>query len=232
MVPHDACAVPTEDNVKLMPARGKRSRLANGILFVGSVLLPRSAMSQAIPVELMTGLDYGTINLVVSKGLTGTSRWGFFHQSTLTAAYGGEEQDDLAMQQLLFFEPVKGLRLTGGAFYGKPGFNPTAGMQYVNAGRVLFILLSPRVNIESEPSFSVFSILRYKPSTAQNTRLYLGMQALNTFDASNHIKSYQWLRVGLDRMGTQAGVAVNFDEFGPHPDLQLRVGLFVRREIP
>jgi hypothetical protein len=232
MVPHDACAVPTEDNVKLMPVGEKLSRMANSILFVGSVLLPRSVLSQAVPVELMTGLDYGTINLIVSKGLTGTSRWGFFHQSTLTADFSGDEQDDLAMQQLLFFEPVKGFRLTGGAFYGGPGFNPTAGMQYVIAGRALFVLVAPRVNIERDPSFSVFSILRYKPSIAQNTRLYLGMQALNTFDASNHIKSYQWLRVGLDRMGTQAGVAVNFDEFGPHPDLQLRVGLFVRREIP
>lgn len=215
-----------------MPAREKLSRMANSILFAGSVLLPRAALSQAIPVELMTGLDYGTINLVVSKGLTGTSRWGFFHQSTLTAAYSGEEQDDLAMQQLLFFEPVKGFRLTGGAFYGGPGCNPTAGMQYVNGGRALFILVSPRVNIESELSFSVFSIVRYKPAVARNARLYLGMQALNTFDANNHIDSYQWLRVGLDLMGTQAGVAVNFDEFGPHPDLQLSVGLFIRREIP
>lgn len=58
------------------------------------------------------------------------------------------------------------------------------------------------------------------------------MQALNTVDATSHIKSYQWLRFGLDFRGTQCGAAVNFDEFGPHPDLQVSVGLFVRREIP
>ncbi len=119
------------------------------------------------------------------------------------------------MQQLLFFEPVKGFRLTGGAFYGGPGFNPTAGMQYVNAGRVLFMLISPRINIESDPSFSIFTILRYKPDIARNTKLYLAAQLLNTFDTSDHIKSYQWLRVGLDLEGTQFGIGVNFDEFGP-----------------
>jgi hypothetical protein len=212
--------------------RTKLNTMRNYILLASLVLSPSSARSQAIPVELMTGLRYGTINLVVSKGLTGTSKWGFFHQSTLTADFSGDEQDDLAMQQLLFFEPLKGFRLTGGAFYGRPGFNPTAGVQYINAGRALFILVSPRVNIESDPSFSIFSILRYKPDIARSTKLYLGMQLLNTFDTSDHIKSYQWLRVGLGLKGTQFGAALNFDEFGPRPDLEVSAGLFVRREIP
>jgi len=63
-------------------------------------------------------------------------------------------------------------------------------------------------------------------------KLYLAIQALNTFDTDSHIKSYQWLRAGLDIKGTQFGAAVNFDEFGPHPDLRLTAGLFARREIP
>ncbi len=206
--------------------------MARTILLAGVVLSPKSAQSQAIPIELAAGFRYATANLVVSKGFTETSKFGFFHQSTLSVDYDDEQEDDLAMQQLLFFEPLSGFRLTGGAFYGGPGFSPTAGMQYVNAGRAFLLLISPRVNIESDPSFSVFSIVRYKPAVTRNARLYLGMQLLNTFDTSNHIKSYQWLRVGLDLEGTQFGIAVNFDEFGPHPDLEVSAGLFIRREIP
>lgn len=203
------------------------------IAFVGLTLVPRPAHSQAIPVELTGGHRYATVNLVMSRGLDGASRLGFFHQHTLTVNYDSDVQDDLAMQNLLFFEVLDGFRLTGGAFYGRAtGFNPTAGMQYVNAGRSHLILFSPRVNIESDPSFSIFSILRYKPDLARNTKLYLAIQALNTFDTNSHIKSYQWLRAGLDIKGTQFGAAVNFDEFGPHPDLRVTVGLFVRREIP
>jgi hypothetical protein len=210
----------------------KRNVIGSTILLAGLILLPRLVHSQAIPVELMGGHRYATLNLVMSRGLGEASRFGFFHQHTLTMDYD-DEQDDIAMQNLLFFELLDGLRLTGGAFYSRAtGFNPTAGMQYVNAGRAHLILLSPRVNIESDPSFSVFSILRYKPDLAQNTKLYLAIQALNTFDTDSHTKSYQWLRAGLDIKGTQFGAAVNFDEFGPHPDLRLTAGLFVRREIP
>ena len=50
-------------------------------------------------------------------------------------------------------------------------------------------LISPRVNIESDPSFGIFSIVRYKPDIAGNARLYLSAQWLNTFDTSDHIKS-------------------------------------------
>jgi hypothetical protein len=65
-----------------------------------------------------------------------------------------------------------------------------------------------------------------------NAKLYLSAQLLNTFDTSVHVKSYQWLRARLDIKGTQFGLAVTFDEFGPDPDLRLTAGLFVRREIP
>jgi hypothetical protein len=93
------------------------------------------------------------------------------------------------------------------------------------------VLVSPRVNLESDPSYSVFSILRYAPASGWASGLYLSLQALNTFDSDRHIKSYQWLRLGVDVGGTQLGLGVNLDEEGSSPDLQTSVGLFVRREL-
>jgi hypothetical protein len=214
------------------PERIRPHVIGRGILLAVLAVFPRSTHAQATPLELMAGGRYATINLVMSRSLADGSRWGLFHQSTITADYDDEDQNDLGLQQLLLFEPLRGFRLTGGAFYGRAGLNGTAGMQYVNAGRALFLLLSPRVNIESDPSFSVFTIVRYRSAVTEKAGLYLGLQALNTFDLDSHIKSYQWLRFGLDLKGTQGGVAVNLDESGPHPDLQVSVGLFVRREIP
>jgi hypothetical protein len=216
----------------LLNAREKLTRMGSAVLLTGLLVPARPAHSQPIPVELAAGTRYATINLVMSKGFGETSRFGFFHLSTLVMDYDDEEQDDLSTQDLLFFEPVTGFRLTAGAFYGtRPGFNPTAGMQYMRAGRTLFLLVSPRINIESDPSFSVFSIARYRPDLTEHAKLYLGLRMLNSFDTERHIKSYQWLRAGVDIRGTQFGVTANVDERGPQPDVTFTVGLFVRREI-
>ncbi|MEX2154224.1 MAG: hypothetical protein WD825_12865 [Gemmatimonadaceae bacterium] len=49
--------------------------------------------------------------------------------------------------------------------------------------------------------------------------------------AHRHIKSYQWMRAGLDIRGTQFGLGVNLDEAGPKPRVEASAGVFVRREV-
>ena len=55
--------------------------------------------------------------------------------------------------------------------------------------------------------------------------LYASLQALNTFEANGHIKSYPWTRMGLEIKGTQFGLAANFDELGPNPPLKFSTGI-------
>lgn len=203
------------------------------VLLAGCVFLPaQDTCAQPVPVEFMAGSAYASINVVMSKSLAPDSRFGFFHLNTMVMDWQDREENDLTMQNLLFFEPVEGFRLTGGAFYAtRPGFHPTAGMQYINAGRKWFVLLAPRVNIEQEPTWSIFSILRFKPALNEHVSLYTSLQLLHLFDAEGHIKSYQWMRVGVDKAGTQFGFTVNLDESGPSPEVAFSAGVFVRREI-
>jgi hypothetical protein len=201
-------------------------------VFAVLMLLMHTAFSQPIPVELMAGHRYASVNVVVSKNFSETSRLGFFHLNTITMDYNEKDNHDFTLQDLLFYEPLKNFRITGGAAYGKFGFRPTAGMQYVRTGKVLFILISPRINIDSEPTYNFFSIVRYKTRLTENIKLYLGLQLLNVFDANEHIKSYQWLRAGLEIKGIQFGLAAGLDEIGPQPDVQSNLGLFIRKEIP
>lgn len=204
------------------------TRLPVFFFFVGI----SASMAQPIPVEFMAGSRYATVNLVMNKKFTQTSRLGFFHLNTLTMDYNEEASNDLFLQNLLTFEVVKNLRITGGASYAvQPGIKPTMGLQYVLATKDFFLLLSPRVNIAAEPALSIFTLLRYRPKLTEKSNLFLGAQLLNIFDAKSHIKSYQWLRVGLEIKGTQFGLAANLDEFGPAPRVQFSAGLFVRREI-
>lgn len=196
------------------------------------ITITTSLNAQPIPVEFAANSQYSAVNLVLSKNFTHTSRFGFFHLSTLTKDYNEKQKDDLALQNLIFFEAVRNFRFTGGMFYGtKPGFTPTAGMQYVNIGKKWFVLVAPRINIEKEPAYNVFSIIRYKTAITDKSSLYLSLQALNLFNSSHHIKSYQWVRFGLEKKGTQYGLAANFDEFGPKPKTDFNLGLFVRKEI-
>ncbi len=190
------------------------------------------ATAQPIPIEFMAGTRYASANVVLSRNLSPGSRFGFFHLNTIVMGYGNEAADDLAMQNLLFVEPIARIRFTGGLAYAtRAGLSPTVGVQYVNAGRGRLLLLPPRLHVEEEPSYSVFTILRYTWGLTDRLGLYTSLQALNTFDADRHIKSYQWTRLGLEMGRTQFGLAVNFDESGPNPDIKASVGLFVRREV-
>lgn len=209
------------------------SRTAFSTLFFAMILLgTNNSFSQPIPVELMMGNRYSTVNVVLSKPFTETSKLGFFHLNTLTVNYNDKNKNDLALQNLVFYEFLNNFRITGGAFYGTyPGFSPTVGMQYINPGKKWFILISPRISIKEDPSYNLFTIIRYKTDINSKTRLYTSLQALNIFDGKSHIKSYQWLRVGLEIKGTQFGLSANFDEFGANPELESSLGLFIRREI-
>ena len=202
------------------------------LCFIIFILQAAYVYAQPIPVEFMAGNRYATANVVVSKNFKENSPVGFFHLNTLTMDYKDRNGDDLALQNLLFYEPVSHFRITGGAFYAtKPGFSPTVGMQYIYAGKNWFVLCAPRVNLESDPSYNVFSILRYKRRMTEQVGFFASVQALNIFDAAGHIKSYQWTRIGLEMNRIQFGLAANFDEFGPNPDIQFRTGFFIRREI-
>jgi hypothetical protein len=54
---------------------------------------------------------------------------------------------------------------------------------------------------------------------------------LSLFNSSGNIKSYQWIRLGLDIKGFQFGLAGNLDEYGSKPSVEPSFGLFFRKEI-
>lgn len=126
---------------------------------------------------------------------------------------------------------LKNLRIAGGVVYSKGGFNTTAGLQYVYSGSKFLFLCAPRVNIESNPSYDVMTIIQYKPKINDRVKLFTRVQLLNLFDDGGNIKSYQWMRLGLEVKGIQFGLAANLDEFGPSPSVESNLGLFIRKEI-
>jgi len=201
------------------------------LIFFCHLLFNYSALSQPIPIELMVGYKYGTVNLAFSKNFSEKSRLGFFHMNTVQFDFEDKDKNSFILQDLLYVETFRNLRVAAGVAYSKGGFDPTAGIQYLFSGEKLLFLFAPRINIESDPSYDIMTILQFKPQLNDRLKLYTKLQMLNLFDADGNIRSYQWLRLGLDIKGTQFGVAANFDEYGPDPAIEFNFGLFIRKEI-
>ena len=142
-----------------------------------------------------------------------------------------KNKNSFILQDLIYVETFKNLRVAGGVAYSKGGFDPTAGIQYLFSGEKLLFLFAPRINIESDPSYDIMTIVQFKPQLNDRVKLYTKLQMLNLFDSDGNIRSYQWLRLGIEIKKTQFGLAVNFDENGPDPELEFNCGLFIRREI-
>jgi hypothetical protein len=202
-----------------------------GLIISVITLFTGSLHAQPMPVELMAGSRYATIIVVADKKFTQSSKLGFFHINTIQVDYRVKVKNDFMMQDLLYFEPIKHFRITGGAFYGQPGFIPTVGLQYVKGGKDLFIIIAPRINLQKDLKYDLFSILQYTPKLNDKIKLYSRLQFLNLFSSSTNIKSYQWIRVGMEINEIQFGLAADFNEFGPHPKVTHNFGLFIRKEI-
>jgi hypothetical protein len=187
--------------------------------------------AQPIPVELMMGNKYGTVNLTFSRNFSQSSRLGFFHMNTVQFDFKDENYNSFILQDLIYVEVVKNLRIAGGVAYSNGGFDPTAGLQYVYSGKKLFFLFAPRINIERDPSYDIMTILQYKPEINDRVKLFTRLQMLNLFTSEINIKSYQWMRLGLEVKGIQFGLAFNLDEYGPNPSVESSFGLFLRKEI-
>lgn len=197
------------------------------VFFTGALIVD----AQPIPVELMTGNKYGTVNLSFSRNFSQTSKFGFFHMNTVQFDYKDKNSNSFILQDLAYFEVIKNLRIAGGVAYSKGGFDPTAGLQYVYSNQKLLILFAPRVNIESDLSYDVMTIIQYKPDISDKVKLYTRLQFLNLFNSDGNIKAYQWFRLGLEMKGIQFGLAYDLDEYGPNPSATGNFGVFVRKEI-
>lgn len=200
-------------------------------IFALFMLFFGTAKAQPIPIELMMGHQYGVVDMSFSKKFSPTSRFGFFHMNTIQFDYNEDAKNSLIIQDLLFIETVKNLRVAAGAAYSKGGFDPTVGLQYIFSGKKLMFLCAPRINIDSEPSYDIMNIFQFKTPINERINLFTKAKFLNVFDAKGNIKSFQWFRLGLDTKGMQFGLAFNLDENGPNPSVESNLGVFVRKEI-
>lgn len=202
-------------------------------LFLLLILNGFMAKAQPIPAELMLGNKYGTLKMIVSKNFSQTSKFGIFHINILQFDYLHNSENDLMLQDLVFFEPIKNFRITGGGLYtGKAGFLPTAGLQYKLNKKSLFLLFSPRINFnDGKNEGDIFSILQFTPRINEQLDFVVGVQSLFLFNRDGNIKSAQDLRLGLGFKNTQVGIAAGLEQVGPNYKSFSNFGIFIEQSI-
>jgi hypothetical protein len=189
--------------------------------------------AQPIPAELMLGNKYGTLKIIVSKNFSETSKFGIFHINILQFDYLHNIENDLMLQDLVFFEPIKNFRITSGGLYtGKAGFLPTAGMQYKLNKKSIFLLLSPRINFNNgKNEGDIFSILQLTPKINEKLDFVFGIQSLFLFNRDGNMKCGQDLRLGFGVKHTQVGVAAGLEQVGPNYKCFSNFGIFIEQSI-
>ncbi len=204
------------------------------VVFLAIILISKFSFvnAQPIPVELMGGNKYGTFMLIVNKKFSEESKFGVFHINILQFDYLKNEENDIMLQDLLFYEPIKNFRLTGGGFYGgRPGFIPTMGMQYAVKKKNFFILIAPRINIQPIPQYDVFTIMDYEYKLNEKLSLCSAVQSLFLFDKNENLKCSQSIRLGLSIKNYQFGAALDLEQVGENFEKSTNFGLYLKHDI-
>ena len=88
------------------------------------------------------------------------------------------------------------------------------------------------ISLQSELSYSWFSILRYTPELSEKWKAYSSLELFSAFREVGHALSVQRISLGVDRNGYQFGFAVNFRATGrPYRLRDTNPGLFIRKQL-
>jgi hypothetical protein len=205
-------------------------KLCTPFLFVFTLYVS-DAKAQPIPVEFMLGNNYGSVNISFNKKFYPESRFGVFLLNSVEFDYNEDDKNSLILKNMLTLETAKNLDVVGGLIYTNGGLSPQTGLLYTWAKEKFFFLCNPNINIESDPVYDIMTILQFAPKINSRFHLYTRLKFLNVFTSDHNIKSYQWMRLGLETKGLSFGLAFNLDEHGPDPSVETNFGVFLQKNI-
>jgi hypothetical protein len=166
------------------------------------------------------------------SGSIGSSRFGFFHTSSLHAFYESDGLNELMSQSFITY-PVTGFaKLAIGTFYtSKPGISPAAAVQLGYANHDFSATVVPRIDIQKNGSVEIMMLFEYHPDINDRVQLYSRAQFMTNYGPYHHNRSYQNFRAGLQVKQTVVGMALNIDERGSDLTTLYNWGVFLRYEF-
>jgi len=192
---------------------------------------------QPIPVEVMAGHQYAMYQHTLSKSISGNDRFGVVHLSNILGWYRQPPQkggmpNEFMNQGYLRYSLHKNLSVMAGYFYAYvPGLSGSFSMQYLLNRKNWLLVVSPRFDIKEKGAYEMFGMFEFRPVINGNLKLYLRIQGMTSHGPYHHNRSYQRLRLGVEKRGIQFGSGLNTDVYGKSRMVKFNAGLFVRKAI-
>jgi len=189
--------------------------------------IDQTPVSTPIPIEVVLGQRAGFYQHVISKNLQ-NDRYNFFNVSSFDAKWGDNQDNHFIILNFLSRNLGKGFSLGMGAEIQGPGAFMTVGGQYSYGTKELLLVLFPSININGPTEYSQFALIEYKPKINKHLTAYIRGQFLLTTNLNKLFRSYQQLRIGLQKENMLFGYAMNLDQFHIPGVEKQNYGVFVR----
>jgi hypothetical protein len=192
---------------------------------------------QPVPVETMIGHRYAMYQHTISKPLGADTRFGFVHIANVLGWYkkpsekGGME-NEFMNQGYVSYRLHNRFTVMLGYFYANiPNLGGSFAMQYHLKRDQWLMVISPRIDLKENGAYEMFAMFEHRLPISGNMKIYSRIQAMTSYGPFHHNRSYQRLRLGLDKKGFQMGFAFNMDEYGESLMVKANAGFFVRKEL-
>lgn len=193
-------------------------------------------MAQITQLELATGLqktDFTSFSLrpITADGRFSVGTLAFFQK------YHQEESvlfDEAGVHATIYWNINKAISIGPGLYY-----NSIAG--YAQRLSILYAIKSQHFILTAIPTIAhneqtglingeLFLQMQWTLPIKNDWQVLLSAQILTNWEKfSQHTRSFQQIRVGVDKNRTQFGLAVDFDQYGETPLTRTSPGLFVRK---
>lgn len=193
--------------------------------------------AHAQPAEIMAGNKYILYQHAISKQIAPDSKWGVMHIASSIIRYKSKSEKtaspgEFMNQGYIKYKVLKGVSVIGGMFYSTAvNFKPSVGVQYTYLNKCLFITFQPRVDVAKNVNYELFGIVEHRKRLNHSIAAYSRLQFMSNHGAVYHNRSYQQLRIGIEYKLVQAGIGVQFDEYGRNVTRYSNIGFFVKKNL-
>jgi len=156
------------------------------------------------------------------------NNWGFSHVSSLLELYSADAKTEIMTQSYITYNLYPAVKIGMGTYYAsKPGFSPSVNLQFIKKGKNYSFIITPRIDLTWHPAWDVLAAVEFRPKLNANNNYYFRIQTLDNFTGTKHNRSYQYIKLGLERKRMLFGIAADFDAYGSHLNYAQNFGVFL-----
>ena len=199
------------------------------IFSLASLILIQFTYSQSV--EIMPGTERIFADIQWLKPLGDDYKWTIFSRTRATVDYEDENRDFFSGLYLNYtMKSGFGASLVGRLSSADAGVD--IGPHFIKQTKDVTFFALASISLQSELSYSWFSIFRYTPELSEKWKAYSSLELFSAFREEGHALSVQRIRLGVDRNGYQFGFAVNFRATGrPYRLRDTNPGIFIRKQL-